>query len=268
MGEGDVDSGGVSGPGTAAGDYRSGGAAPKAGRRGCEHGSVRPIVLFDLDNTLVDRQAAYRRWAVDFAAAAGLDEAAVAWLVRADDDGFADRQVLFRAAREEFGLPESVGDLVEQYRRRYPTYFEPDQGVLDGLRRLRSAGWRIVVVTNGPPSQREKVTRAGLDPLIDALCISEELGVAKPDPRIFAEARRRSGAPPEEVGGWMVGDTAHPDIGGGRAAGLRTVWLHRGRPWDSSVGYHPDVTVADVLEALDVLLGGSGRRSGAGGSDR
>ncbi len=213
-----------------------------------------PLALFDLDNTLIDRQAAYRRWAEGFVAHNKLTGDALDWLCVADADGFADRDDVFVEARQRFGLTESVAELVATYRQEYPTFYRPDDEINTALVRLRRAGWRIGVVTNGPPSQHEKVERAGLGPLIDACCVSEELGLAKPDLGIFTEAIRAAGGlPPPGEPAWMVGDAPGPDIGGGRAAGLQTAWIHRNRPWERT-DYRPDAIVATVPEAVALLL--------------
>lgn len=216
--------------------------------------AVVPVALFDLDNTLVNRSAAFRRWAGWFASEHGLGTAGLEWLCAADEDGFARRDVLFERARQRFALATTMEDLVEEYRRTYPAGFGPDAQVTNALRSLRQGGWRIGVVTNGPVSQREKLARAGLDHLVDAVCISDEIGAAKPDPRIFEEAIERCGAanvPPGLV--TMVGDTAEPDIGGGHGMGYRTIWLHRGRTW-SRTDYEPDYATASLIEAIELLL--------------
>ncbi len=211
------------------------------------------VALFDLDNTLVDRSAAFARWAGDFVADRGLDPAAVAVLCELDGDGFASRHVLFSEARRRLGLRDDVAGLVADYRARYPDYFAPDQIVHAALGMLREEGWRVGVVTNGPPTQRHKIERAGLVPFLDVVVISEEFGAAKPDRAIFEEALRRCGvnANPSD-GAWMLGDTPRPDIGGGRAVGLHTAWFHRGRAWPES-DYHPDALVGDVTEAAHLL---------------
>jgi len=211
------------------------------------------LALFDLDNTLVDRQRAFVGWAEAFAARHGLDDGAVGWICSVDGDGHASREAVFTAVREHFGLRAPVHELIEEYRRAYPSHYRPEPAVLGALADLRADGWAVGVVTNGPPTQREKVERTGLSPLVDACCISEELGVAKPDPRIFAEAARRCGFERASV---MVGDTAVPDVAGGQAAGLATVWLDRGRRWEE-VGFAPDVVVADVIEAIRLLVTGT-----------
>ncbi|MGH9089804.1 MAG: HAD family hydrolase [Acidimicrobiales bacterium] len=215
-----------------------------------------PVALFDLDNTLVDRAAAFRTWAARFASERHLGEAGVAWLCAADEDGFARREVLFDAARRQFNLAESTEDLVLGYRRTYPAGFRPAPAVSHALGSLRHAGWRIGVVTNGPPTQREKLARAGLEHLVDAVCVSDEIGASKPDAGIFEEAILRCsavGTPPGSV--VMVGDTPEPDIGGGRGMGFRTIWLHRGRRWPRT-DYRPDLSATSVVEAVDLLLTG------------
>ncbi len=225
---------------------------------GGHNGPVSPLALFDLDNTLVDRQAAFRRWARQFVADRGLEEEAVESLCEFDDDGFASRERVFDAARTQYDLPESTELLIAEYRVSYVTHFAPDPEVNQAIGRLRAYGWRTGVVTNGPPSQRDKLTRTGLIELIDGYCISEEFGVAKPDRRIFEEAIRRCADPDAASDAasdtvWMVGDTPIPDIAGGRGAGLRTIWLHRGRDWEPTE-YRPDAVAATVRDAVEHLL--------------
>lgn len=226
---------------------------------------MAPVALFDLDNTLFDRAAAFRRWAERFADQHGLGDEGSRWFCATDDDGLAERAALFGAAKQHFGLPQTVAELVAAYRRDYPAYFAPAGPAIAALTSLRRAGWLIGVVTNGPPSQHEKLSRAGLTGLVDVCCVSEELGWDKPDPRIFQEAVRRCGGDLRSGQVWMVGDAPVPDIGGGRRVGCRTIWLHRGRTWTVEE-YAPDVIVGSVGEAADVLLtSGAGLRPRGGG---
>jgi putative hydrolase of the HAD superfamily len=212
------------------------------------------VALFDLDNTLVDREAAFRRWAEQFAAHRGLGEEAVDWLCEADLDGFALRAQMFAEAIEHLGLTEPVEDLLAGYWLDYLSVYRPDPEVTEAVRRLREAGWRIAIVTNGPSTQHEKVARAGLVNLVDTCCVSAEVGATKPDARIFSEALRRLGRSEDErQAGWMVGDAPGPDIGGGKEAGLATIWMHRGRNWEIPE-FHPEVEVGTVQHAVEVML--------------
>ncbi|WP_245771172.1 HAD family hydrolase [Actinacidiphila guanduensis] len=125
--------------------------------------------------------------------------------------------------------------------------------VLDGLDELRAAGWRVGVATNGAVDiQWAKLGATGIADHVDGAFVSEEADARKPDVRHFALAAARCGGALED-GGWMVGDNPVNDVGGGHAAGLRTIWLDNGRPWDPRVPA-PDHTVADVSGAIDHLL--------------
>jgi HAD superfamily hydrolase (TIGR01549 family) len=93
------------------------------------------------------------------------------------------------------------------------------------LRDLRVAGVRTGLLTNGPSwMQRRKVELLGLEPELDAIGISEELGAAKPDPAAFAAALELMDSAPQDT--VMVGDHLDWDVHGALAAGMRgAVWV-------------------------------------------
>jgi putative hydrolase of the HAD superfamily len=179
-----------------------------------------PVALFDLDNTLLDREAAFARWARRSCDAYGLTDDARAWLQEADDDGLRPRDELFADVRSRFALEHAVEDLVDAYRVNYPAAYVFADDSRDALRRLRRAGWKVAVVTNGPQFQERKLEVTGLGDDVDAVCVSAVVGSWKPDPGIFHEAARRCGVALE---GWMVGDSGPADIRGGQGVGLRTI---------------------------------------------
>ena len=94
------------------------------------------------------------------------------------------------------------------------------------LRRLRAAGLRLAVVTNGPSDlQRQKLAASRLGDYFEAVVVSGEVGVGKPDPGIFARALGELRSEPAQA--LMVGDSLARDVAGGNAAGVRTVWINR-----------------------------------------
>lgn len=211
---------------------------------------MQRLALFDLDNTLVDRQAAFADWTAEFAASHDLDAAARGWILELDSRLPGPKGPMFQALRDRFTTSESADELWRHYRRRMPELARCRPADLTALRRLRSAGWRIGIVTNGmTDNQRGKIERTGLDRLVDAWCISDEVGIRKPDPRIFDLAVRRCGATPGQ-GGWMVGDDPVADVLGGHDAGLRTILVGRPAP----DGPRADFVVSSVAEAVDRML--------------
>jgi putative hydrolase of the HAD superfamily len=219
-----------------------------------------PLLLIDLDNTLIDRDACFLRWAEAFAAEHELEDA-VPWLVEHDGDGFVPRHLYFERARAHFGLEDSVQELVGAYREDYPKLTPPLQAqAVTLLEELRGTGWKIAIVTNGPPSQAAKVEAAALTGLVDACCISDVEGVAKPQAEIFRRAAARCGCALD--GAWMVGDNPEADIAGAVALGLKSVWIARGRTW-AEPDYAPTAVAGSLTEALRIVSSGGRARRGA-----
>jgi putative hydrolase of the HAD superfamily len=103
--------------------------------------------------------------------------------------------------------------------------FRPYPEVAGTLARLRAQGARLAVVSNWDVSLHDVLERTGLRRLVDAVVISAELGVAKPDPAIFRAALERLGA--DAAGAVHVGDSLEADVAGARAAGLEAVLVVR-----------------------------------------
>src|SRR3954471_19507575 len=130
--------------------------------------------------------------------------------------------------------------------------------VLQGLPRMGASGWRVGIVSNGmADNQLAKIDRTGLREHVDACCIAGEVGIRKPDIRIFELAAERCGSD-LTGGGWIVGDNPGHDIAGGRAAGLRTVWVAGQQSWPSGE-QEADHAVADAAAAISLLLAEPGR---------
>jgi HAD superfamily hydrolase (TIGR01549 family) len=214
---------------------------------------TQSLALFDLDGTLVDRRAAFTAWAEEFVAERRLGAEALSFLLAVDARHSGPMDSLFAVVRQTFDLAETPDELWRQYRRRMPELVSCRPEDLEALRLLRRNGWRLGIVTNGmTDNQLGKIRNTGLGRLVDGWCISGEVGIRKPDPEIFRLAVERCGGRPGG-GGWMVGDDLDLDIAGGRAAGLRTIWLGAGSR--SEERPTPDFTVDSVAAAVDVLTG-------------
>lgn len=105
------------------------------------------------------------------------------------------------------------------------------------------------VITNGPSHyQREKLERCALRPFFQTVVVDTEFGVPKPDRRIFAEAARQSGLPPNAL--VFVGNDAEADIEGACQAGWTTVHLTSTLP--SSKAHHSIQRLGELLDIPEI----------------
>jgi len=139
----------------------------------------------------------------------------------------------------ELGLPQLLEALLAALR------FEPYPEVPAALRSLRTAGHRLVVVSNWDVSLHEMLRRSGLDALVDAAISSAEAGAAKPSPAIFRRALELVGG--QAGDGLHAGDSLEHDVAGARAAGLRPVLVARGgRPAEAPAGLDVIASLAEL----------------------
>jgi putative hydrolase of the HAD superfamily len=221
-----------------------------------------PLLFLDLDDTLLDRAGAFRRWAEEFLDDVGAPGDDLEWLVALDADGLTSRWDVADAIRDKYRLRVSSLDLVEALHQGVLDYLQLDRLVAGALRIATDAGWVPVVVTNGAIDQQEAmIKQTGLDRHIVDWVISERAGVSKPNPRIFALAAQRVRM--RLHGAWIVGDCPETDIGGAAAMGLPSVWLHRGRRWIDS-RYRPTHIVDGLLAAVAAVMDGPEMDRGGG----
>lgn len=188
------------------------------------------LLLVDLDNTLVDRNAAFAAWSNDFVRSINRDPADAAWLVGIDRDGYEPRATVARAMKDRFALRQSVEELIDLLLFGHLPFLTVDSATTDALDSAASSGHRLGLITNGTVEQQQrKIDQLELESFFSAIVISEAEGISKPDPRLFRVAAERADASLD--GGWMVGDHPETDMAGAHKVGLRTAWITRGRDW-------------------------------------
>ncbi len=211
-------------------------------------------ILFDLDDTLTDRGRGTARYTerlrCEFASALRPTppDALLAAVKAADRNGYNPQRA--RDLAHDLPWRESPGEtvLARHWDRHYVDCAVARSGAAATLRRLRRLGVAVGLVTNGEgPVQRAKLARLRLR--LDCTAISGELGVAKPDPAIFARALDDLGCGADEA--WFVGDHPRNDVGGASAAGIAAFWLAGGTPWPEDDP--PPNRIATLPELADAI---------------
>ncbi|MDP9531900.1 HAD-IA family hydrolase [Pseudomonas protegens] len=224
------------------------------------------LITFDLDDTLwdtapviVSAEATLRQWLTEHAPNLGGVPVEHLWAIRErvlQDEptlkyriSALRRRVLFHALQEAGYEHSQASQLADQsfevflHARHQLDIFPEVQPTLEALANHFALG----VVTNG----NADVRRLGLaDYFKFALC-AEDIGVAKPDARLFHEALQRGGATAETA--VHIGDHPGDDIAGAQQAGLRAIWFNpAGKTWEAERA--PDAEIRSLKE-LPALLG-------------
>jgi putative hydrolase of the HAD superfamily len=116
--------------------------------------------------------------------------------------------------------------LFELYLRGYRAAWRVFTDSVDLVRRVKATGRAVGLLTNGAHEQQlDKLRFSGLLEHFDVVCISESIGVQKPDPEAFRRLAERLGVEPEEC--LFVGDNPLHDIEGARAVGMDALLVDR-----------------------------------------
>jgi putative hydrolase of the HAD superfamily len=225
---------------------------------------ILDAVLFDAGNTLLFLD--YPRLAAGVAARTGVPltgaslaaqaAAAAAALERGDTT---DRERASRYLETLFllaGVPPEqlsmVRDTLLALHRERHLWCTMLPGTREGLDRLRSAGYRLGVVSNSDGRAEEGLAAAGIRDCFEIVLDSQLVGFEKPDPRIFAAALARMGVAPGRA--LYVGDIYEVDVVGARRAGLDVILV-------DPHGKHRDRDVriaASVAEVAEMILRATG----------
>jgi len=227
-------------------------------------------VIFDLDDTITDfmsaADAAFVRAFGDIAEEQGVD---ISGLHQRYMGLFEEYYTLhleghinldeFRAYRfsrafEMVGLPvdDEFLDLTVDFQTYYDQELRTFPGACEVIRELDKV-YPLGLITNGPTdAQWRKIDKFRLSEVFEVILVSGQLGIAKPDPRIFDVALEGLRVAPEEA--VMVGNSLQHDHQGAINAGIRFIWAnHTGN--ELPEGWpEPDHEVRSFAELKQLLI--------------
>jgi phosphoglycolate phosphatase len=191
---------------------------------------VAPIVVFDLDGTLVDS-------APDLVATLNvvftrIGLPTVAYVEARNMVGGGARNMIERGLTAEgrslatAEIDQLVRDFIEHYAAHIADRSRPFAGLEAALDQLAQGGCRLAVCTNKLEWLARRLLDAlGLTRWFVAVCGADTFGLQKPDPELLRHTIRQAGAPP----GWavMVGDSIS-DIAMGKAADIPVIAVDYG----------------------------------------
>ena len=143
---------------------------------------------------------------------------------------------------------------VQKIYQEHQKHLEMSPRIRKLLEELTANGVRMGIISNGLSiPQWKKAETLGITEIIprERIVISGDIGVTKPDVRIFEIAAERFGIRPEE--GWYVGDNYLNDVAASKEAGWHSIWLNRRGHLLPENGTEPDHTVYDEEELVQYL---------------
>jgi len=223
------------------------------------------LITFDLDDTLWDNvpviisaEASMRQWLATHASKVGelplehfasLRQQVLQRHPELKHRISVLRQRVLMHAFEEAGYPQpqatEMADACFEafiHARHQLTVFPEAEPMLQALRQQFLLG----VITNG----NADVQRVGLADYFHFALRAEDIGIAKPDARLFQEALQRGGV--DAAAAVHIGDHPGDDIAGAQQAGLRAVWFNpTGKAWEGET--LPDAQIRNLAELPELL---------------
>ena len=223
---------------------------------------IHPVieaVLFDLDNTLLDRDRGFDSFCKSLyhnnsiIGDSHTEEEAVNLITLFDSKSKRSRQVMLTELMGQWpGVFQNLNEAVSFYESNYPKMLTLESSTRTLLQDLRKSGVPSAIVTNGDVLlQTNKVKESGLSNLVEATVISEGVGIQKPNKKIFEKALSLINASPPST--LFVGDTPEADILGAKNVGMVTAWVHRNRAWPLN-NLRPDYMINHVSDIRNLIL--------------
>ncbi len=213
------------------------------------------VVVFDMDNTLIDRQGAFVQCIRDMIeedtkskiSDHDFDRFMEEFLIL-DNNGMGNKEILFNYYIEYFHLDLIWSVITDRWVDRLAGYMRLMDDAIEVLDEL-SKKYRLAILTNGDSvSQRGKLNTFPHLNWFEIVMVAGDHPWPKPDVRIFELLCEKMNVLPSEV--VFVGDTIASDIVGAKNAGMRTIWVQQDSRLNSDL---PDVRLYKLKEILCVL---------------
>ncbi len=217
----------------------------------------RRYVFFDLGWTLEDETESQIDRARNTAKAlAGFDiHATTDEILRRQEEGARLMMPsVYIYALHSYNLDESAILDIQNRVRWNKKLLRLYSGIVDVLRVLKKQHY-LGIIANQSPGSEQRLQRYGIRHLFDHVLASAELGLAKPDPRIFTLAREKAKCDPGDA--WMIGDRLDNDIAPANRLGWNTIRVSQGynalqEPRNTEE--EPDFTVTELAEIVSIVL--------------
>lgn len=206
-------------------------------------------VIFDLDGTLLDRDASLRKFVDDqyerFKGSIGhvQKQEFVSTFIELDARGHVWKDKVYQQLIDTYDLKLFWEDMLQDYIEGFKNHCVPFENLTSMLDELKSNNIRLGMITNGKGQfQLDSIKALGIEQYFDTILISELEGLRKPDRAIFEKALAQLNARAENS--LFVGDHPDHDIKAAKNCGMATAWK-RDEYWSTA---ESDFIIEDLGE--------------------
>ena len=119
------------------------------------------------------------------------------------------------------------------------------------LSKLKSAGYKIAILSNGSPAMLEAAIRgANIEDLLDASLSVNDVQIFKPDPRVYELATKAFNVEPQQV---LFQSSNAWDASGAAAFGFKVMWVNRFSQRPERLPAKPDYEATNLNQLLELL---------------
>ena len=213
----------------------------------------KKVIIFDLDNTIIDRQRAFKEMLqVKLLEALPEDkkqliDAAVQDMMEWDKCGMVERNITFGMFCEKYDVTSTTPkELCEEWSKNSGKVVYLFDDVIETLEYLHKK-YRLALLTNGnSSSQRRKLQSTGIESYFEYTIVSSELGIAKPNPAPFLHVASTMHVNVEDC--LYIGDNYNIDVIGSKNAHMDCIYVNRLHD------VHEDViSINNLIELKEIL---------------
>ena len=189
---------------------------------------VLSAVIFDLDQTLINRDATFEKFIkgqysrfIDQLPSISQNDYYQTFL-KHDHNGYSEKRVMFAGSCKELVIEYLEEQLLEDFLINYggdAVLFDDALSILESLK----DSYRLALITNGRSrGQRSKIKSTGIENYFEVIKISEEEQIKKPNLEIFERCLSDLDLKPMEC--VYIGDHPENDIQAAKKLGMRAIW--------------------------------------------
>lgn len=207
-------------------------------------------VIFDLDGTLLNRDASVRKfvgkqyerlnkWLSHIS-----KEQYMSRFIELDCRGYVWKDKVYQQMVSDFDIKKiSWETLLDDYVEDFHNHCIPFPNLISMLEDLRDGSIHLGMITNGKGQfQMDNIRALGIESFFDTILVSEWEGIKKPNVEIFNRVLQQLNVSASES--MYVGDHPENDVKGAKAIGMLGVWK-RDRQWNN---VEADFVIDDLKE--------------------